>query len=221
LQVDFYTGAHKGQRLMYSTISKAAGTLNVNDPNAIATLESELGVFRESMYLHARIEEKFVHPLLSERVPGGADKLNEDHRIMHKQFDNLIACFENIRNKPKNSEKLEALALEFYRAWARFTSFYFNHIDYEEEYVMPTLWKLCTNDELAETFKKAFSDQAPKDLMDNLKMMLPAMNPTERTIILNAGRATMPAEAFQAALKIAEEGLAPQDFTSLKMSLKL
>lgn len=71
-------------------ISKAAGTLNINDQNALNALEGELVSFREHMFLHAGLE-KFIHPLLSERVPGGANKLNEDHRIMHKQFDDLVS----------------------------------------------------------------------------------------------------------------------------------
>jgi hypothetical protein len=220
-QIDFYTGPHKGQRAEFSKISKEAGTLNISDQKAILSLEEELNIFREDMFVHARLEEKFVHPLLSQRVPGGADKLNEDHKIMHKQFDELLACFEEIKKKPADFEKVEDLSLEFYRAWSRFTAFYLNHIDYEEEHVMPSLWKLCTNDELLEAFKKILADQTPKELMNNIKLMLPAMNQKERVMILTAGRATTPPEAFQAALKIVEQVLTAEDFTSLKTALKL
>jgi len=215
-QVDLYTGPHKGQRLRFSTISKSCGTLNVNDQNAITALEGELASFRDNMYLHADIEEKFIHPLLSERVPGGADRLNEDHRMMHKQFDELVACFGEIKKKPR-----EELSLEFYLAWNRFISFYLNHIDYEEEHVMPTLWKLCTPDELGDVFKKAMAGQTPKELMENLVMMLPAISLMERAMLLNQGRATMPPEAFQAVLKLAERVLTPEDWASLKAALKL
>jgi len=57
--------------------------------------------------------------------------------------------------------------------------------------------------------------------MENLGMMLPAMNPAERAMLLNQARATMPPEAFQSALKLAEHVLTPEDFASLKTSLKL
>ena len=201
---------------MFYMIGKAAGTLNLNDQNALTALEGELASFRDNMYLHAKIEEKFIHPLLSERVPGGADRLNEDHRHMHKQFDELVACFGEIKNKPR-----EELSLEFYLAWNRFTSFYFNHIDYEEEYVMPMLWKLCTSDELGDVFKKALAGQTPKELLENLGMMLPAMSPAERAMLLNQARAAMPPEAFQASLKLAEHVLAPEDWAALKATLKL
>ncbi len=71
-QVNLYTDPHKGQRLRFSMISKAAGSLNLQDENAMTELENELLAFREHMFLHEGHEEKFIHPLLSERVPGGA-----------------------------------------------------------------------------------------------------------------------------------------------------
>jgi hypothetical protein len=140
---------------------------------------------------------------------------------MHRQFDELIACFGEMKKKPNDFERREELSLEFYLAWSRFISFYFNHIDYEEENVMSSLSTLCTNDELANTFKQILSDQTPKELMDNLAMMLPAMNPTERAMILSQGRTTMPLEAFQAVLKLAEHVLTPEDWSSLKTMLKM
>jgi len=197
-------------------ISKASGTLDANDQNALTAFEGELASFRDNMYLHANIEEKFIHPLLSERVPGGADRLNEDHRIMHRQFDELVACFGEIKKKPR-----EELSLEFYLAWNRFMAFYLNHIDHEEEYVMPSLWKLCSSDELGNVFKKAMAGQTPRELMENLGMMLPAMSFKERVMILNQGQATLPPEAFQAALKLAERVLTTEEWASLKTVLKL
>jgi hemerythrin-like domain-containing protein len=219
-QVDLYTGVHKGQRLIFSKISRAAGTLNINDPNAMNSLETELGSFREHMYQHARLEEKFIHPLLSDRVPGGADRLEEDHRIMHKQFDNLVACFGELKKKPADFERREELSLEFYRAWSRFISFYLDHIDFEEDHVMPLLWGLCTENELVERFRQIVADQTPKELMANLGLMLPALNPAERLMILKMGQATMPTEAFQAALEVAENVLSLEDWNSLKTMLK-
>jgi len=152
-------------------ISKASGTLDINDQKALDRLESELVSFREHMHLHADLEEKLIHPLLSERVPGGDNRLNEDHLVIHRHFDELIACFREIKKKPNDFEKRE-LSLEFYLAWSRFTSFYFNHIDYEEENAVSSLSRLCTNDELTNTFKQILADQTPKELMDNLAMSL-------------------------------------------------
>jgi hemerythrin-like domain-containing protein len=215
-----YTSTHKGQRLKFSDISNAAGTLNLNDQNKLNSLEAALLSFRDHMYQHASLEEKFIHPLLAERVPGGADRLEADHRIMHKQFDNLVACFGDLKKKPADFEKREELSLEFYRAWSRFVAFYLGHIDFEEEQVMPLLWELCTQEELAERFRQIMADLTPKQLMYNLGIIFPAMNPSERFMTLKMGQQMMPAEAFQAALKVVESVLGPEDWESLKAALK-
>jgi len=86
---------------------------------------------------------------------------------------------------------------------------------------MPSLWKLCTFDELADAFKKTLADQTPNELIYSLTLILPAMTPIERVMIFNQSRATMPPEAFQAALKIAEHVLTPIDWSSLKKALNL
>jgi hypothetical protein len=220
-QVDLYTNIHKGQRFRFFMISKIIGSMNASDQNALTALENELISFQEHMYLHAGHEENVIHPLLSERVPGGANRLNEDHRIMHRQFDELDRCFGEIKEKPTDFEKREEQCLEFYLAWNRFLSFYFDHINYEEEYVMPTLWKLCASDELVDTFRKVLADQTPKELMDSYGMMLPATSPTERVMILKRGQAVMPPEVFQGTLKVAEQVLTLDDWVSIKKMLKL
>lgn len=209
---------------MFFAISKAAGALKTNDQNAVAALENELATFRDYMYLHANLEEKFIHPLLSARVPGGANRLNEEHVIIRKQFDELIACFGEIKKKPEDFEKREDLFLELYLAWNRFLSFYFAHVDYEEEYVIPTLSKLYTFDELVDIYVKLSTyvyDLAPGDFMENAKMIIAATNPAEIAIIFSEVRQGLPPEAAQAILKVAEQVLSPEDWSSLKEMLKL
>jgi hypothetical protein len=220
-QIDLYTGIHKGQRVRFFTISTEAGSIDCADQNAMDRLQEELESFREHMRLHAALEEKFIHPLLSERVPGGSRKLEEDHRIMHQQLDDLVAHFQGVKAKSSDFEKKQELALEFYRAWNRFTAFYFMHIDYEEEYVQPSLWKLCTSKELEETFRLILANQTPKELMGNLELMLPAISMGERISLLNEGRANMPPEAFQAVLKLAEHVLNTADWIALKSKLMI
>jgi hemerythrin-like domain-containing protein len=197
-QLDLYVGIHKGQRSRIFDIAMKAGTIDYTDQDALDRFCSELTAFREHMCLHASLEEKLIHPLLSERVPGGARKLEKDHRVMHQQLDDIVAQFEGVRARSAESEMHRELVLEFYRAWNRFISFYFIHINEEEENVQPTLWKICTDKELAETFKAILASQNPEELKYDLQIMLPAMNMYERAEIINAGRANTPPQVFKA-----------------------
>ncbi len=220
-QIDLYRDAHKGQRLRFSAISNATGTLDINNQEALTSLENEIISFREHMFLHANHEEKFIHPLLSERVPGGANRLNEDHQTMHRQFDEIVACFGEITKKPADFEKLQEITTELYLSWNRFMAFYLSHIDYEEDHAMPALIKLCTYDELVSIRGKILGGQDPKSMMYSLGMILPALSPTERYLVISQGLKGMPPEAAQGALKVAEHVLALEDWLSLKKLLKL
>jgi len=193
--------------------------MNHADQKALDRLFDELKTLNEHMHLHAGLEEKFIHPLLSQRVPGGARRLEEDHRIIHQKFDDLVSDFGAVKAKPVDFEKRRELVLEFYRAWNRFLSFYFMHINKEEEQIMPLLWKLCTNEELASTFKTILTSQTPPEITENLEMMLPAMNLQERVQLLGGGRAMMSPEAFQGFLKLAQRVLDLDDWATLKQKL--
>lgn len=94
------------------------------------------------------------------------------------------------------------------------------HINKEEEQVTPVLWKLCTNEELAATFKTILASQKPDELRGNFEMMIPAMNLHERVEMIGAGRGSMPPEAFQGFLKLTEHLLSPEEWTALKSKLE-
>jgi len=219
-QIDLYANIHKGQRSRFFRIAVQAGTLDYADQNSLDRLYDELNSFREHMRLHADAEEKYIHPMLSGRVPGGARKLEEDHRIINQRFDDLVTHLDGTRAQSADLKKRRELTLEFYRAWNRFLSFYFMHINKEEEQVTPILWKLCTNEELAATFKTIMTSQKPDELKGNFEMMLPAINLYERVEMIGAGRATMPPEAFQGFLKLTERLLSPEEWAALKSKLE-
>lgn len=218
-QLDLYVGIHKGQRGKFFDIARKAGRMDYRDQGSLERLYDEIVAFREHMRLHASLEEKFIHPTLSERVPGGARKLEEDHRLMNQQFDDIVAQFEGLKAKSVESEIGRELILEFYRSWNRFISFYFTHINEEEENVQPTLWKICTNKELAETFRAILTSQNPEELKYDLQIMLPTMNIYEQAETINAGRANTPPQVFQGFLKLAQQVLDPDDWTALKSKI--
>ena len=215
-QIDLYTGVHKGQRGKFFEIMMKAGTIDYDDKEALDRLYGELTAFKEHMYRHAISEEKFIHPLLSERMPGGARKLEEDHHIMHQQLDDIVSHLDKLKTRPTDPDMRRKLGLEFYRAWNRFISFYFEHINEEEENIQPTLWKIFTDKELADTFKAILSNETFEELKYDGQIMLPAMNLFERAGIINGARISMPPMVFQGLLTLAEQILGPDNWASLK-----
>ena len=211
-QIDIYTSIHKGQRARFLDIMMRAGTLANDDTESLNSLHRELTKFKEHMFLHASLEEKFIHPMLSERVPGGARKLEDDHRMMHQQFDDIAAQLDVIRARSTESEMRSNVILEFYRAWNRFISFYFTHTNEEEENVQPMLWKVCTAKELDEAHKAMITSQNPEELEYDLQIMLQAVNTHERPEIFYAARVSMPPQVYQGLLAAAERILSSKDW---------
>ena len=219
--IDLYIDIHKGQRYRFFKIATQTGILDHTDLKALDWLYDELCSFREHMRLHAHIEETCIHFVLSERVPGGARQLEEEHRIIRQKFDDLIAHFESIRAKPVDFEKRGELVLEFYRAWCRFTAFYFMHIDREEEQIMPALWKLCTPEEIAEIHRLMITNQSQEELVEDFKMMLPNANLQGQVEILGSVSATLSPDVYRGFVKLAERLLEPKDWANLKTQLGL
>jgi hypothetical protein len=218
-QVDLYSPAHKGQRARIFHFAEMAGTMDYADPAALLTACEELKTIRDEFSLHASLEEKFVHPLLSNRVPGGARKLVQAHHDMHEQLDDLVLHAENLKAKGAGFVKQAELGYEFYRAWNRFIAFYLVHINEEEEQVQPLLWYLCTEQELMTTFTTIIGSMSPEELTSVLRMMLPAMNRNERAGLLSGVKAHAPPQAFQNISGLAQSVLLPGDWADLKKRL--
>lgn len=166
------------------------------------------------MRLHHDWEERAVHPLLADEVPGCAEHLEEEHRVLQHRFDSLIAHLDKMR-KQTGAEKQRALGLEFYLALNRFIAFFLPHLDEEEERVQPALWDLSTTEELIDVAKTAISVTS-EQAKANLVMMVAAVNIEELTSLFTYLKEGMPAAAFQSAVNFAERILNAQDWETLK-----
>jgi hypothetical protein len=214
-----YTLIHKGIRDRLFKFSVSAGKLDYADSRQVEEFHRELAAIIASIRLHHTLEEKFIHPLISDRVPGAVIKLAEEHILFDEQLNRLIAHLEGIRTKTTGFEKYRDLGLEFYLAYNRFLAFFLTHIDDEEERVQRDLFDLCTVQELVSTFGRILADQPPEQLVDNLRMVLANINPDELTALLAGAKLLVPEEAYKNALKLAESLRTPQEWTLVKTRL--
>jgi len=218
-RVHLYTPVNKGQRRTLSGLSSAAGTLDLEDPKAVERLHGDMVSFREEIHLHASNEEKFIHPLLSARIPGMARPFEKDHVVLHRMLDELVGHSERMRTEQLDRPSRESMALEFYRALNRFSSFYLAHVDREQEGKQVTLWAHYSDEVLAAAFGRILAAQTPPEMMMNLGHMLPAMNPAERIGLLGMAKAGMPPAAFNAAAELAGRVLSPADWADVRKKL--
>jgi hypothetical protein len=166
------------------------------------------------MRLHHDWEERAIHPLLADEVPGCAEHLEEEHRVAQHRFDSLITHLDKTR-KQSEAEKQQALGLEFYLALNRFIAFFLQHLNEEEERVQPALWNLSTTKELRDVAQTAFN-VTPEQVKANLVMVIAAVNIEELTSLFTSMKESAPAAAFQNAVNLAERILNSQDWETLK-----
>ena len=214
---EIYTTIHKGWRNRLFQMSIKAGRQDYADQASLDTFYSELQSVVAGIRLHHHsMEERFIHPLLSARVPGGVERLDRQHRHVDHLLDNLLLQVDAMRNQAGGLEKRRELGLEFYLAFNRFISFFLIHIDQEEEQIQPALWNLCTAEELETAWRAILSNQTPQEAMENLGMILSSADIDEVGNLLAFAKASLPAERFNLGSKYARSVLDDQDWSMLK-----
>jgi len=155
--------------------------------------------------------------LLADRVPGGAEELEEEHRTIEHLLGNLVASVDRVRAKAADFEKRRSLGLECYLALNRFIRFFLGHIDDEEERIQPALWRFCTQEELIAAVAHMPSSATPQLVMANLEAVFRAVTIDELTMILTQIKASAPAAGFEGFMQLAERVLDAEDWKALKL----
>ena len=218
-QPELYTAIHKGLRSALFKTSVKAGTLDYTDRASLKGFYDEFSSLVESIRVHHTMEENFYHPLLADRVPGGAEKLEEEHQVVDHLMNNLLSHLKRLESKSAKFEKRKELGLEFYLAFNRFIAFFLGHIDAEEEHYQPTLIDLCTIKELEEAEIALISSQKPEEGLQNWQMMLAGANTDNLAKLYARAKAALPPEVLQAGLQLAESTLNAHDWAALKSKI--
>jgi hemerythrin-like domain-containing protein len=217
LRFEIYTTIHKGWRNRLFQMSVKAGKLNFNDKALLDAFHGELKSMVAGIRLHHHgMEEKYIHPILSAKVPGGTERLDVQHRVVDRMLDNLLAHFDGMRANKADFRKRRELGLEFYLAFNRFIAFFLRHIDEEEERIQPTLWNLCTFEELETAWRGIIASQSPQEATENLGMILSSADLDELANLLTFAKTSLPTEQFQLGSAYAKSILDPHDWSTLK-----
>ena len=216
-KLEIYTTIHKGWRNRLFQMSTKAGKTDYTDQVSLGTLYSGLQSIVAGIRLHHHsMEEQFIHPLLSARMPGGVERLDKQHRHVDHLLDNLLLHVDAMRNQAAGFEKRRELGLEFYLAFNRLISFFLIHIDQEEEQIQPALWNLCTAEELEAAWRAILNNQTPQEAMENLGMILSSADVDEVGNLLAFAQASLPPERFDLGSKYARSVLNDHDWSMLK-----
>jgi hemerythrin-like domain-containing protein len=187
-RVDLFSDIHKGLRKALFDLSVQAGATDWGESEAVASLAASWTALATFLRCHTEHENDYIFRLL-DGTPEAALAPDEDHRDLDDLLDDLDERLTALVAAPD-----PAAAVAWYRDLNRYIAATLEHLQVEETVVLPALWAVRSDDELA-ACRGAFLAATPPAVIamtiDLLRGALPAA--TQRAMGLTSGDTDAPA----------------------------
>ncbi|WP_097461523.1 hemerythrin domain-containing protein [Mangrovitalea sediminis] len=214
---DMYAFIHKALRAFMTDTLLSMGRMDCEDDADTAVTLGQVRGLLEMCRAHLDHENRFVHTAMDARAPGSADRAEKEHREHLRVIDLLETDVFAVEHS--HGEKREHAAGQLYRQLAVFVAENLEHMQMEETDNNRVLWALYTDEELRAIEGAIVASQPPEKMIATLRWMLPALNPSERGLLIGGMRQGMPAEAFHGMLEVLRPLLGSGDWCKLERVL--
>lgn len=216
---DIYGNIHKGLRRTQCLLLARLGSNDFNDNATTDKLLADLRRLLSMAAAHVRHEDTEIHAALNSLgiATELVDEQHEEHRAAFTLLEGKIAAVETAAAASR-AEAGRAL----YLAFAAYIADDFAHMHEEETVTAPLLWRHFSDEELLTIEMRIVSSLPPEENMAFTRMMLPAMNPDQRSALVGGMLQAMPREMFAAVVEFAiRPALTEADFQALRLSVGL
>ena len=213
---DIYGPVHKGLRLAHATMTVRLGATDWSqlDAKVLSDLREHIGTLAR----HLAHEEAYIHPALQSRDPGAVSMLAEDHERHRARFVVLAAQIDALE-KASHADRPQ-LGRALYLGYTQLVAEDLAHMHEEETVVWPCLCAHFDDAELREIEMRIIGELEPQQVIEFMRLMIPAMSRPERAALLVEMKSGAPAEAFAAVLEMAaRQTLSHSDFADLEARL--
>lgn len=208
-RLDVYTAVHKMQRARLFDLTVEAGKTDPDDTLATARLAAAVDALAAELAAHGEHEDRFIHPLLRQKVPALAETLDAAHVELDGRLERLRQLSSASATSPGDPNVL-------YRALAAFTATYLDHLALEEAEALPALWAGCTDEELAGILISFKGSRSDAENLTSLLAQLATLNPPEIARMISAGLGPVPVSDIAEVLSTL---LDPRQIGALRRSL--
>lgn len=215
---DMYCGIHKAMRAMMADTLLALGRMDPQDADEVDAVCARVRQLLDFCASHLDHENAFLHKAIEARAPGASEVAAHEHENHLKHLTHLNASVAALTATPQAKP---AAALHLYRELALFVADNFRHMHVEETAHNAVLWARYTDAELVAIHDELVASIPAADMMDTLRWMVPAMNPAERSALLEDMKDHAPEAAFAAALDVGRPHLTQTEWVKLTRSLGL
>ena len=218
-RLDFYATIHKAWRqYMIDTLGRV-GRMDVDDDADCQATLDQVEALLLQLRAHLEHENRFVHPAIEARRPGGAQVTAADHEGHLESIRNLDDEARALRQA--RGEQRHERGLRLYRHLALFIAENFEHMQVEERDNNAALWALYSDAELQQLHGRLLASIGPAEMAVTTRWMAAALNPRELAELYIGMRATAPLEAFNALLGVARSVLDDQRWAKLARALRV
>ena len=201
--LDLYRLIHKGiRRRLFSSIV-LAGTTDVENDRERERLRTDVEDLCRLLRAHAAHEERFIHPLLKDRLPRDFEALEGDHARSEEMLAGLLSD-----------------PAEIYESLTRFAADCLVHLEGEES-IMPRLRAVASEEELRGILASFKASRTPAEGVADLRLILPALSAPEIADILVEIRTSAPAGAFDDILRLARDVVSPHVWEAVGARLRV
>ncbi len=218
-RLDLYGPVHKGLRsLMFDTVTRL-GRCDADDAIELGHALSALRTMLMVCEGHLRHEDEFVHAAMEARRPGSSASTDDDHR----EHGRAIAALRDLLDATAAApDEVRAQALyRLYLRTARFVAENLEHMELEETHNTWMLRDAYDDAELAALHDRIIASIPPEEHAIVQRRILGAIPHGERVAMLTGMREHAPRPAFDAAVSLCRDVLAPNDWARLARALGL
>jgi hypothetical protein len=193
-RLDVYTAVHKMHRARLFSLTVEAGKADPADTVTMIRLAAAVDALAAELAAHTEHEDRFIHPLLRQKAPSLAARLDVAHVTLDARLGRLrqvasAAAAPDAAPAPGPAADPNAL----YRALAAFTAAYLEHLAVEEGEALPALWDGCTDEELLGILASFRGSRSDAENLASLLAQLATLNPPEIERMVAAGLGPVPA----------------------------
>jgi hypothetical protein len=215
---NLYSSIHKGLRRAQAQLMMRLGAADALNEALVAALVRDIRLMVSMGRKHLHHENLHIHTQIEARSPGASSRLADDHDSHERDFDDIEARLAAIEAAP--AEQRSPLLRALYLRYTQFQAHDFEHMIEEETETLSLLHRLFSDDELATIEGNIVGSVPPDEMMEFIRIMIPAMNPVERLEMLGGMKAAMPVPVFAAVVDMGVKPvLEPADWQALEQAL--
>ena len=217
-RINIFNQIHKGLRAaLYDTaisLQRADFTMEAEAEESLSKIKEVVMLFDE----HARKEDKFILPSITQFEPSVADAFEQEHitdLALSSQLVTSVNEFENLLKAEDRAAAGRRINVQF----VEFLAFNLKHMAKEEEILNKLLWRYYSDAEILQMQQSIVQDTEPWHQDFYSKWMLRGINNSEAAFWLRAVERSAPQVVYQTLFSKARQELSKARFQKLVEAL--